>query len=135
VTDASRFISCRASDLRDLLSHALEQYLAGGPPLQGQGNLPGPSGESHSLILAALQELPEFEHEEAFVEFLRENDLNCRAGLSALLRLVAASAQIALLSWLVDEQVDLEDGPYLTGPKTFDEAKDEATGLPWWSKP
>ncbi len=98
MNDASGFVRCRASDLRDLLSHALEQYLAGGPPLPGLGNLPWNSGESHSMILVELQDLPGLEHEEAFAKFLRENRLNCRAGLSALVRLVAASSQITLLS-------------------------------------
>jgi hypothetical protein len=86
------------------------------------------------MILCELKELPEFEHEEAFVKFLRDNHIDCPAGLKALLRLVAASAQITLLSWLLDEKVDL-DGTYSTGPRSFEEVKDEATGFPWWVIP
>ncbi len=92
------------------------------------------SVEYHGYVLSGLRQLPESEHGEPFVEFLRDSHLDCPMGLSALVRVVASSAQIALLTWLLDESVQLDEG-YPTGPKTFEEVKDEATGLPWWTKP
>jgi hypothetical protein len=120
--------------VRALLAHAVEQHRISGLPLGPHGFGPWPTIEYHGYALSSLWVLPESEYGEPFVEFLRDSHLDCPLGLSVLVRIVAQSARISLLAGLLNESAELEEG-YPLGPNTFEEVKDEATGLPWWKNP
>jgi len=79
--------------------------------------------EAYGYILAGLA-LAELDGDaDKYAEFLEDAELNHAAGLRALLRMVAASAQLAVLNLLVADTAD-------TVPGLLHRARDETTGLP-----
>jgi hypothetical protein len=121
-------ISRTRTEVRELLREVEAVYALGGPPT-------GPGGawepvEDHGYILAVLDhsDMATFD---LFAAALRDARIATPAGLRAFLRLVAARAQIAVLTWILDEP----DGFHPTGHvATRDEVLDEASAIAHWDQ-